>query len=165
MSDDARLRKARQALASAVADIGHYPCRLDEMTDREQAIAGMVGTLVGAVQYVLEGPLREEEGTMSDATKGLPPGPWKALSDEDGDGLPPRVIIAADRSPVLVPVHGDEVGEIECSPEVLRAIEALPLLVEAVRRTIEDLESTAASPRYRSAYRLRQALALVDGEG
>jgi hypothetical protein len=57
------------------------------------------------------------------------------LTDEEG--LPPRVIIDANARPILTPVHEDLVGVIEASPEVLRAILALPELVEAARKMIE----------------------------
>jgi hypothetical protein len=99
-------------------------------------------------------------------TDGLPPGPWKVLTDEDG--LPPRVIIDAARRPVLVPLHGDEVGEIECSPEVLRAIEALPVLVEAARGLRTALDGARIDGKdgwavLEKLMALTEALALVDG--
>lgn len=53
-TDRRRLAFVRQALTSAIADIGPYPCGLDEMTGREADLAGKVALLVGAMQHVLD---------------------------------------------------------------------------------------------------------------
>jgi hypothetical protein len=162
MSDPARLRKARQALVSAVADIGHYPCRLDEMTDREQAIAGMVGMLVGAVQYVLEGPLREEEGMMSDVTKGLPPGPWRVVRARNSPDQIIGFTSPGRPSVIAIDVSGPS---ILAQDDIIAAIATLPLLVEAARRVVSHAERGKIMSMHTAIDDLACALALVDGEG
>jgi hypothetical protein len=95
----------------------------------------------------------------------LPPGPWRILG-VDHSPMRDREFVAVHR---IIDPDGQDIliwdGVLTASPEVLRAVCALPLLVEAMRASIEDLESDAESPRHRTAFRLRQALILVDGEG
>lgn len=54
MDDTRRLAIVGQAATFILAGLGEFPCRLDEMTDREAAIAGIACTLTGALQFIGE---------------------------------------------------------------------------------------------------------------
>lgn len=87
----------------------------------------------------------------------LPTGPWRVV----GDGERAIAVVDGDQSVVLA--AGTPDSWLAASPEVLRAIEALPLLVEAARGAMEASKNPADP--YRAWKLLREALALVDGEG
>ena len=78
---------------------------------------------------------------MSEEKKGLPPGPWRV---EEWSIL-------------------DANGEHVESDMAFRAVEALPLLVEAARRVVDTVETTIK--HIPALHALRDALALVDGPG
>lgn len=86
----------------------------------------------------------------------LPPGPWRVERDEEG----PKWVLDADGAEVLVPVS-ERLG---ASPEVLRAIVALPLLVQAARDMLVACMKHGGPP-WAAINQFDRALALVDGEG
>lgn len=89
----------------------------------------------------------------------LPPGLWRVVYEGEQETW----IVDADGGDVL------SVGSPDCllaSPDVFRAIEAIPLLVEASREMVECLKrENGAHLHYetvRALYPLRDALAAID---
>jgi hypothetical protein len=66
----------------------------------------------------------------------LPRGPWQVVRAAEDEGSVPLSVVDADGAEVLSPVLAPySPGEcLAATPEVLRAVEALPVLVEEARR-------------------------------
>jgi hypothetical protein len=101
----------------------------------------------------------------------LPPGPWKARGYEWGDADDICEIISADGVTVIGSSKYGDFTYIEASPEVLRAIEALPMLVKAARAAVHTFGPPSPRgvriPRWDDPDKviaaLRDALAKIDG--
>jgi hypothetical protein len=97
---------------------------------------------------------------------GLPPGPWRVVWEDPNCAT--KVVDASGQVVMRVDSRG---WRIDAPPEVLRAVEALPLLVEAARGLVANVAAMGREGDYlTSAVRdaakvLRDVLARADGEG
>lgn len=74
-----------------LSELGDYPCRRDEMTEREGGIAAMVESLVATMQYI-------EKATLNEAPRGLPLVEACAKAISDFDTITPRPLTAEDQA-------------------------------------------------------------------
>lgn len=87
----------------------------------------------------------------------LPPGPWSVARVRNPENPLPIAVVDADGLPILS--FDARRGCLIASPEVLRAIEDIPLLIEAARRIIEVDDDLHLFPEL---HQLRDALARIE---
>jgi hypothetical protein len=98
----------------------------------------------------------------------LPPGPWRVVRADADEGSAPMSVVDAAGAEVLAPSRTGE--SLAATGEVLRAVEALPGLVEAARRLrswVKVERRSGWEPPYSidmCVAALGDALALVEGD-
>lgn len=74
-----------------LCELGNYPCRRDEMTEREGRVADMVEALVATIQYI-------EKATLDEPPQNIPLVSACAQAIIDLDRITPRPLTAEDQA-------------------------------------------------------------------
>ncbi len=99
-----RIVKLHVVAWKCLSELGDYPCRRDEMTEREGRVAEMVESLVATMQYIEKATLDEVPQDLS-----LVEACAKAISDLDRET--PRPLTAEDQALAVLSFLANDAGE------------------------------------------------------